>query len=207
MPVSAGNSDTFQVTTPSDGEIRMTRLFDAPRHLVFEAMSKPEHITQWWGRLGEGPLRRLLAPLRARRTRCVSSVFDGWLTGWGPGGAGAGAQPPTPISREMPPVDVPRAGVDQGRSGSAGRTGADAIRARRCCRRGIEDRAPSAVLPASADVRLHHRAIPRVAVAPPAAGPLPLSGLDRIGAVAWPAPADLTLDDRSGRRLRDLIAI
>jgi len=54
MPVSARNSDTFQVTTPSDREIRMTRLFDAPRHLVFDAMSRPEHITQWWGRLGEG---------------------------------------------------------------------------------------------------------------------------------------------------------
>jgi uncharacterized protein YndB with AHSA1/START domain len=48
------NSESFKVTTPSDREIRMTRLFDAPRHLVFEAMSKPEHITQWWGRLGEG---------------------------------------------------------------------------------------------------------------------------------------------------------
>jgi uncharacterized protein YndB with AHSA1/START domain len=48
------NSDTFKVTTPSDREIRMTRLFDAPRHLVFEAMSKPEHIKQWWGGLGEG---------------------------------------------------------------------------------------------------------------------------------------------------------
>ena len=54
MPASAKNSDSFQVTTPSDREIRLTRLFDAPRHLVFEAMSKPEHITQWWGRLGEG---------------------------------------------------------------------------------------------------------------------------------------------------------
>jgi uncharacterized protein YndB with AHSA1/START domain len=32
----------------------MTRLFDAPRHLVFEAMSKPEHIREWWGRLGDG---------------------------------------------------------------------------------------------------------------------------------------------------------
>ena len=54
MAVSASNSDSFQVTTPSDREIRMTRLFAAPRHLVFEAMSQPEHITQWWGRLGEG---------------------------------------------------------------------------------------------------------------------------------------------------------
>ena len=50
----AVNSDSFKVTTPSDQEIRMTRLFDAPRHLVFEAMTKPEHMKQWWGRLGEG---------------------------------------------------------------------------------------------------------------------------------------------------------
>ena len=48
------NSESFKVTTPSDCEIRLTRLFDAPRHLVFEAMSKPEHIKEWWGRLGDG---------------------------------------------------------------------------------------------------------------------------------------------------------
>ena len=51
---SAANSDTFKVTTPSDQEIRMTRVFDAPRQLVFEAMTRPEHVKQWWGRLGEG---------------------------------------------------------------------------------------------------------------------------------------------------------
>jgi uncharacterized protein YndB with AHSA1/START domain len=51
---SVANSDTFQATTPSDREIRLTRLFDAPRHLVFEAMTKPEHVKRWWGRLGEG---------------------------------------------------------------------------------------------------------------------------------------------------------
>lgn len=51
---SAVNSESFKTTTPSDREIRMTRLFDAPRNLVFEAMTKPEHITQWWGRLGDG---------------------------------------------------------------------------------------------------------------------------------------------------------
>jgi uncharacterized protein YndB with AHSA1/START domain len=51
---SAANSDSFKVTTPSDQEIRLTRLFDAPRHLVFEAMTKPEHVKRWWGRLGEG---------------------------------------------------------------------------------------------------------------------------------------------------------
>src|SRR6516162_9735722 len=51
---SAANSESFQVTTPSDQEIRMTRLFNARRGLVFEAMTKPEHVKEWWGRLGEG---------------------------------------------------------------------------------------------------------------------------------------------------------
>jgi uncharacterized protein YndB with AHSA1/START domain len=55
MAVSiVANSESFKVTTPSDREIRLTRLFDAPRHLVFEAMTKPEHVRRWWGRLGEG---------------------------------------------------------------------------------------------------------------------------------------------------------
>ena len=50
----AANSETFKVTTPTDTEIHFTRLFNAPTHLVFEAMSKPEHITQWWGNIDEG---------------------------------------------------------------------------------------------------------------------------------------------------------
>jgi uncharacterized protein YndB with AHSA1/START domain len=51
---SAANSHTFTVTTPSDQEVRMTRLFDAPRQLVFEAMTRPEHVKRWWGCLGDG---------------------------------------------------------------------------------------------------------------------------------------------------------
>jgi uncharacterized protein YndB with AHSA1/START domain len=55
MPVSpAVNSQTFKVTTPNDNEITMTRLFDAPRRLVFEAMTKPEHVRRWWGILDDG---------------------------------------------------------------------------------------------------------------------------------------------------------
>lgn len=48
------NSSSFTVTTPSEREIRLTRLFDAPRALVFEAMTRPEHVREWWGRLGDG---------------------------------------------------------------------------------------------------------------------------------------------------------
>ena len=51
-PSPAANSQTFEVTTPSEREVTMTRLFDAPKELVFEAMTKPEHVKEWWGRLG-----------------------------------------------------------------------------------------------------------------------------------------------------------
>ena len=51
---SAANNHTFTVTTPSDQEIRMTRLLNAPRQLVFEAMTRPEHVKRWWGCLGDG---------------------------------------------------------------------------------------------------------------------------------------------------------
>jgi uncharacterized protein YndB with AHSA1/START domain len=54
MVGSGGNKGSFEVTTPSEMEIRMTRLFDAPPGLVFHAMTKPEHVKEWWGRLGEG---------------------------------------------------------------------------------------------------------------------------------------------------------
>jgi uncharacterized protein YndB with AHSA1/START domain len=41
------NSETFKVTTPSDLEIAMTRVFSAPRRLVFDALTKPELVKQW----------------------------------------------------------------------------------------------------------------------------------------------------------------
>ena len=41
------NSETFKVTTPSDLEIAMTRVFNAPRRLVFDALTKPALVKQW----------------------------------------------------------------------------------------------------------------------------------------------------------------
>ncbi len=41
--------NNLTITLPSDKEILMTRIFDAPRDLVFEAITKPEHVTRWWG--------------------------------------------------------------------------------------------------------------------------------------------------------------
>jgi uncharacterized protein YndB with AHSA1/START domain len=39
------NPTTF--TTPSDREVVMTRVFDAPRRLVFEAWTSPKHLPHW----------------------------------------------------------------------------------------------------------------------------------------------------------------
>jgi uncharacterized protein YndB with AHSA1/START domain len=40
---------TLTVTAPTDREIVMTRAFDAPRNLVFDAWTKPELLKQWLG--------------------------------------------------------------------------------------------------------------------------------------------------------------
>jgi len=37
-------------TLPSDREIVMTRVFDAPRELVWKAFTDPKLVAQWWGR-------------------------------------------------------------------------------------------------------------------------------------------------------------
>jgi len=38
------------VSTPSDREIRIERIFAAPRALVWRAMTDPALVAQWWGR-------------------------------------------------------------------------------------------------------------------------------------------------------------
>src|SRR4030095_1507310 len=50
---TAASSSSFKVTTPSDCEITLTRLFAAPRPLVLALMSKPEHVKRWWGALDD----------------------------------------------------------------------------------------------------------------------------------------------------------
>ena len=39
--------DTFQLSLPSDREIQVTRNFDAPRQLVFDAFTKPDLVKRW----------------------------------------------------------------------------------------------------------------------------------------------------------------
>jgi uncharacterized protein YndB with AHSA1/START domain len=44
MPNNDGTSET--------GELTYTRMFDAPRELVFRCMIEPEHLTHFWGPAG-----------------------------------------------------------------------------------------------------------------------------------------------------------
>ena len=46
------NSGTLKVTTPSDREVVLTRVFDAPRTLVYDALTKPELLKRWFGPRG-----------------------------------------------------------------------------------------------------------------------------------------------------------
>lgn len=51
-------------------DLTITRLFDAPRELVFEAWTNPDHLAQWWG------------PTGFRTTSCTIRLEDGgrWRT-------------------------------------------------------------------------------------------------------------------------------
>jgi len=46
------SSGTLQVTLPSPCEVVLTRVFDAPRQLVFDALTKPELLARWFGPRG-----------------------------------------------------------------------------------------------------------------------------------------------------------
>jgi uncharacterized protein YndB with AHSA1/START domain len=45
--MTATTNPSITVTLPSDTEIEMTRVFDAPRRLVWEANTNPEHVSRW----------------------------------------------------------------------------------------------------------------------------------------------------------------
>jgi uncharacterized protein YndB with AHSA1/START domain len=46
------NTGTLKVTTPTDTEIVLTRVFDAPRAMVYDAFTKPELLKRWFGPRG-----------------------------------------------------------------------------------------------------------------------------------------------------------
>ena len=46
--MAATSSGSATLTLPTDEQILITREFDAPKHLVYEAMTTPELVRRWW---------------------------------------------------------------------------------------------------------------------------------------------------------------
>jgi uncharacterized protein YndB with AHSA1/START domain len=71
------NIGSVTITTPGDRQIVITRLFDAPRALVFEAWTKAEHVAHWWDPSGL-PLAVCEIDLRPNGAfRFVNHAHDG----------------------------------------------------------------------------------------------------------------------------------
>lgn len=50
MTKPSENTRAALVTTPTDREIRIERIFEAPRERVWRALTDPKLLAQWWGR-------------------------------------------------------------------------------------------------------------------------------------------------------------
>jgi uncharacterized protein YndB with AHSA1/START domain len=46
------NAETLQIETPTEREVVLRRVFDAPRHLVFDSLTRPELLRRWYGPRG-----------------------------------------------------------------------------------------------------------------------------------------------------------
>jgi uncharacterized protein YndB with AHSA1/START domain len=67
---------TSRVTTPTDREIRIERIFNAPRARVWQAFTDPKMVAQWWGR-GHKLVIELMEVERGGHWRYVEHAPDG----------------------------------------------------------------------------------------------------------------------------------
>jgi uncharacterized protein YndB with AHSA1/START domain len=65
-----------KLSTPSDREIRVERIFDAPRDLVWRAFTEPDLIAKWWGRGNKLDVERMEV-VRGGHWRFVERGPDG----------------------------------------------------------------------------------------------------------------------------------
>ena len=71
------------IKEPADRVLVIERVFDAPRKLVFDAWTQPEHIAKWWGPRGfkSTVLRSELRPGGAYRIHMLGPDGDHWTQG------------------------------------------------------------------------------------------------------------------------------
>ena len=84
MKSGVKNVGKLQVTTPSEREIAMTRVFDAPRKLVYDALTRPELVKRWLGVFGGHTMEVCEIDLKVGgRYRYVWRNADGSTMGMG----------------------------------------------------------------------------------------------------------------------------
>jgi uncharacterized protein YndB with AHSA1/START domain len=64
------------VTTPTDREVRIERIFDAPVERVWQAFTDPTLVAQWWGRGNKLVIERMEVE-RGGHWRFVEHTSDG----------------------------------------------------------------------------------------------------------------------------------
>ncbi len=64
MNAASDRNDGTTLELPSDTEILITRSFQAPARIVFEAVTRPEHIRRWWAPKSRGEMTKCAVDLR-----------------------------------------------------------------------------------------------------------------------------------------------
>jgi uncharacterized protein YndB with AHSA1/START domain len=86
--------NTLNVATPTDREIVLTRVFDAPRHLVWKAMTQPDLLKRW-----------LFGPAGWAMTACDDDARVGGAFHWQWSGPGGAAMAVRGVYREVVPPE------------------------------------------------------------------------------------------------------
>lgn len=63
MPVGTSDDGTT-LDLVGDRELRITRSFEAPARIVFEAITRPEHVRRWWAPRSRGQMLECEVDLR-----------------------------------------------------------------------------------------------------------------------------------------------
>jgi uncharacterized protein YndB with AHSA1/START domain len=83
--MEAGMSETFDRLADHLGTaVVITRIFDAPRELVWKAWTEPERVSHWWGpRVFTSPVNKIDLRVGGRYLSCMRSPdgHDFWSTG------------------------------------------------------------------------------------------------------------------------------
>jgi uncharacterized protein YndB with AHSA1/START domain len=81
MTATATATPMSKVTKPTDREIRVERIFNAPRERVWRAFTDPKLVAQWWGRGNKLTIERMEVE-RGGHWRFVEHTSDGQQHGF-----------------------------------------------------------------------------------------------------------------------------